>query len=64
METNGDFLICGDLNARVGTNSDCIIQDDSKFLPLGDSYTTDKNILNRRNKDLKIDKMIKGGGIC
>ena len=53
---NGDFLICGDFNARVGTNSDCIIQDDSKFLPLGDSYTTDKKILNRRNKDLKIDK--------
>jgi hypothetical protein len=53
---HGDFLICGDFNATVGTNSDCIIQDDSKFLPLGDSYTTDKKILNRRNKDLKIDK--------
>jgi len=33
-----------------------IIQDDSKFLPLGDSYTTDRKILNRHNKDLKIDK--------
>ena len=51
MEKNGDFLICGDFNARVETNSDCIIQDNSKFLPLGDSYTTDKKILNRRNKD-------------
>jgi hypothetical protein len=56
MEKHGDFLICGDFNARIGTHSDCIIQDDSKFLPLGDSYTTDKKILNRRNKDLKIDK--------
>jgi hypothetical protein len=51
------FLEClHNFNARVGTNSDCIIQDDSKFLPLGDSYATDKKILNRHNKDLKIDK--------
>ena len=33
MEKHGDFLICGDFNARIGTHSDCIIQDDSKFLP-------------------------------
>ena len=49
-------MICGDFNARVGTNSDCIIQDYGEFLSLGDNYTTDRKILNRHNKDLKIDK--------
>ena len=28
---NADILLCGDFNARIGTNSDYILNDDNKF---------------------------------
>jgi hypothetical protein len=33
-----NILICGDCNARIGTNPDYILQDDNTFLPLFQSY--------------------------
>ena len=55
-QRSGDILICGDFNARVGSFPDFITQDDSNFLPLYNSYSRDKHILNRFNKDNKTDK--------
>lgn len=52
----GDVLICGDLNARVGTLPDYIAQDDHKFLPLFNTYPIDKNVMYRMSKDSKVDK--------
>lgn len=35
---NSDILVCGDFNARTGIQDVYIIQDDSKCLPLFDTY--------------------------
>ena len=53
---NGDFLICGDINARTGVSPDYILQDNSDFLPLSNCYKTDKQILKRYNRDTKLDQ--------
>ena len=52
---DSDILICGDFNARIGTCPDYILQDDSKFVPLFDSYPIDQNRMERKNSDIKLD---------
>lgn len=52
---DANLLICWDLNARVGTNPDLIVHDDSKFLPFYSNYPIDKNIMCRHNMDTKVD---------
>jgi hypothetical protein len=49
-----NILICGDCNARIGTNPDYILQDDNTFLPLFQSYPVDQSIIKRKGRDMKI----------
>jgi hypothetical protein len=51
---NADILLCGDFNARIGTNPDYILNDDNKFIPIFNSYPVDKDILERHNKDTQL----------
>ena len=50
-----NILICGDCNARIGTNPDCILQNDNTFLPLFQSYPVDQSITKRKSRVMKID---------
>ena len=52
-----NVLLCGDFNARVGSENDFIYQDtcSNNFLPLFKSYNFDKQILKRYNKDKTLD---------
>ncbi|CAG2184913.1 unnamed protein product [Mytilus edulis] len=52
----GEILLCGDFNARIGSENDFIVNDDSKFTPIFDTYPTDKNIMTRKSRDQKIDQ--------
>ena len=53
---SGDFLICGDFNARLGESYDYIKQDDKHYLPLNDDYKCDKKLIDRHTYDENIDK--------
>jgi hypothetical protein len=55
FQKRGNVLLCGDFNARVGSENDFIYQDSNNFLPLFKSYNFDKQILKRYNKDKKLD---------
>ena len=50
---DANILICGDCNARIGTNPDYILQDDNTFLPLFQSYPVDQSITKRKSRDMK-----------
>ena len=56
---DANILICGDCNARIGTNPDYILQDDNTFLPLFQSYPVDQSITKRKSRDVKIDTKLK-----
>jgi len=45
---DANILICGDCNARIGTNPDYILQDDN-------TYPVDQSITKRKSRDMKID---------
>ena len=51
----GDVMICGDFNARTGTELDVITDDTSKYLPLFDSYKIDNTTRVRQNHDTVLD---------
>ena len=55
FKDHGDILLCGDLNARTGSQPDAIFEDDKLYLPLGDNYSIDKNITKRMSKDSTVD---------
>lgn len=55
FKNKGNILLCGDLNARVGSMCDFIIDDDNRYIPTFDSYQVDKQILLRKSQDTKID---------
>lgn len=33
-QNKGNILLCGDFNARVSTEPDCIVNDDNGYIPL------------------------------
>ena len=51
----GNILLCGDFNARIGTQPDFVVQDDNSFAPLFDSYPIDRPILHRHSLDTTVD---------
>ena len=55
IKRDGDVFLCGDLNAREGSRCDYIINDDSKYVPIFDTYQVDKQILLRQSRDTKVD---------
>ncbi|VDH89489.1 Hypothetical predicted protein [Mytilus galloprovincialis] len=54
-QKQGNILLCGDFNARVASDTDFIIDDSNNLSPLYQSYFSDKQILERRSKDDKLD---------
>lgn len=52
---DGQIIICGDLNARTGTELDFIHDDNDKHLPLDPAYIIDHNICSRKSEDAKVD---------
>ena len=56
----GSILLCGDFNARVGTNPDFIPQDCNRYTPLFDNYPIDRDVLERYSPDKIIDSSDKG----
>ena len=55
LKNNGNIVICGDLNARTGIDSDYISNDSDKHVPLDPSYIIDSDILQRNSEDIKVD---------
>jgi hypothetical protein len=51
----GDILVCGDFNARTGTELDVIRDDTTKYLPLFDSCKIDNTTNVRNNHDTVVD---------
>ena len=54
-----DFLICGDMNLRVGTAADFIENDYDRYVPLPEDYELDEGCQNTRNNQ---DKTINTNG--
>jgi hypothetical protein len=48
---NGDVILLGDFNGRVGNVSDWIAYDSDDYLPLHANYIPDKHIVSRNNHD-------------
>lgn len=55
FKTKGEILICGDFNARTGSELDFIDNDTTKHLPLFDSYKIDNTINVRNSHDTVVD---------
>ena len=55
FKNDGNILLCGDLNARTGSDQDFIQDDNDKHISLDLSYITDTNITRRCSEDHKID---------
>ena len=55
LKNNGDIVVCGDLNARTGIESDDISNDSDKHVPLDPSYIIDSDILQCNSEDIKVD---------
>lgn len=55
FQDKGNILLCGDFNARVGSQCDFILHDDNNYLPIFNTYHVDKQILQRRSYDVKLD---------
>lgn len=51
----GNILLCGDFNARASAEIDYIQNDSSNYIPVYQSYRSDKQILDRKCKDNKLD---------
>ena len=43
---DANILICGDCNARIGTNPDYILQNDNTFLPFSNHIQLNKALQN------------------
>ena len=54
-QKQGKILLCGDFNARVSVEPDCISDDSSQFIPVNTDYIIDKELLPRKNKDKILD---------
>ena len=55
-KTKGEVMICGDLNARTGSEPGFIINDGSDHLPLYQNYSIDNSSVPRHSKDIIVDK--------
>ena len=53
--SQGDVLLCGDLNARTSCENDFILRDSSKFIPMYSNYVSDRDILPRISQDKMLD---------
>ena len=53
--SQGDVLLCGDLNARTSCENDFILHDSSKFIPMYSNYVSDRDILPRISQDKMLD---------
>ena len=51
----GNVILCGDLNARTGSELDFIIDDTDKHIPLDPQYIIDQDIQPRKSQDTKVD---------
>jgi hypothetical protein len=49
--SNGNIIICGDMNARTNVESDCISSDTDKHIPLHNDYIIDSSCSSRANQD-------------
>ena len=54
-KTKGDIMICGDLNARTGSQQDFIASDGTDHLPLYQNYNIDSHSIYRQSKDVIVD---------
>ncbi|MEW8547927.1 MAG: reverse transcriptase family protein [Candidatus Thiodiazotropha sp.] len=54
-KTKGDIMICGDLNARSGSQQDFISNDEVDHVPVYDDYNIDVSSVPRQSKDSTID---------
>ena len=53
-KNDGLIVLCGDLNARTGLDSDFIQNDDDEHIPLDPAYIIDANVTTRDSEDSKI----------
>ena len=51
----GNIILTGDLNARTGSESDLIVDDNSDFLPIFEDYPIDNQVTGRSSKDNVVD---------
>ncbi|MEW8548121.1 MAG: endonuclease/exonuclease/phosphatase family protein, partial [Candidatus Thiodiazotropha sp.] len=52
----GYIALCGDFNARTGSERDFIVDDSDRHLPLDINYIEDTHIPLRRSEDMKVDE--------
>ena len=55
-KNDGSILLCGDLNARTGSDTDFIINDDDGHIPLDPDYIIDAKVRKRESEDSKVDE--------
>ena len=55
FNNTGQVLMCGDLNARTGSEIDFIIDDTDKHIPIDPQHVIDQNIQQRKSQDTKLD---------
>ena len=55
-KNDGSILLCGDLNARTGSDTDFIINDDDGHIPLDPDYIIDATVRKRESEDSKVDE--------
>ena len=55
-KSEGNILLCGDLNDRTGRELDFISKNDDKHLPLDTSYIIDSDLKQRVSEDAKVDE--------
>ncbi|CAG2192164.1 unnamed protein product [Mytilus edulis] len=55
FKNNWNILLCGDFNARVGSKCDFIVDDDNNYVPIFDTYQSDRQNLLRNSYDTKIN---------
>ena len=54
-KSEGDIMICSDLNARSGPQQDFILNDEIDHVPLYDYYNIDNFSMSRQSEDSTID---------
>ena len=54
-KTKGDIMICGDLNARTGSQQAFILDDGMDHIPLYQKYNIDNYSMSRQSKDKNVD---------
>ena len=43
LREEGEVILCGDFNARIGQKTGMVLYDSDEFLPMPDDYIPDKN---------------------